>query len=403
MMKRHLFGLGLSLFVSTLVYGDELMSKRMQSVVDEVSELRQRYEHALEQNKACIEQVDEQRKTMKKISHEQGYDYELFEKNRKRLSVLEAENIALKKRPVSDAADEKKKFEALSKEIEIIKRENQRLHGSAEILVEKNHSLLEQISKLKHTATDESKITADKQVEALQSDLDTSRQKYERLQIQSSELSKENKELILKISALEAQIHTQDKKYKTSAKPSDDDNLAIQNELKVQKERNKKLQDSSRIIEDSLHEKLAKAEKELGELNNKLALASSSGDCQPKKVITVCKDDNPFPELMMKEKKEIKPLETEAQMVIEVKKTPYATTRVERIITEKANVYRMNKEADIYDMPHGKSIDKWEEKTSFTSNISEGKWIKITGFFVDRKWQKAVEEMWVKAEDTLKR
>ena len=373
----------------------------MQSVVDEVSELRQRYEHSLEKNKACIKQIDEQERTIKKISHEQGYDFELFEKNRKRLSILEAENTELKKRPASSSTDEKKKFDTLSKEIDIIKRENQRLHSSAEILVEKNHSLIEQITKLKRSGTDDSKAVDIKQLEALQSDLEISRQKYEKLQAENSELSESHKGLIVKMTALEVQIQTADKKLKTTVVPSDDKYAAIQSELEAQKEKNKKLQDSSRLIEENLHEKLAKTQKELTGLQNKLALASSSDDCKPKRVITVCKDDNPFPQLMMKEKKNIKPLETEAQMVIEIKKTP--TVIVERITTEKASVYRMNKEAEIYDAPHGKLIDRWEEKTSFTSNISEGEWIKITGFFVDRKWQKAKEEMWVKAVDTVKR
>lgn len=388
-MKRYLFGLGLCLYVSTLVYGDELMSKRMQSVVDEVSELRERYEHSLEKNKACIDQINEQQKIMKKISHEQGYDYELFEKNRRRLSILEAENAALKKRPASNGADDKKKFDALNKEIDVIQRENKRLQSSAQILVEKNHSLLDQITKLKHSSSDENKA------------IGVNQQEYERLLAENSELSEENKGLIIKVSTLEAQVQTAQKEPKTTSVQNDDKYTAMQSELEAQKNKNKKLQDSSRLIEENLHEKLTETEKELVELKEKLALATSSGDCSPKKVITVCKDDNPFPELMMKEKKSIQPLETEAQMVIEVKKTP--TVVVERIVTEKASVYRMNKEAEIYDAPYGKSIDRWEEKTSFTSNISEGKWIKITGFFVDRKWQKAKEEMWVKTEDTLKR
>lgn len=399
-MRRYLVGLGLCLYLSALVHGDELMSKRMQSVVDEVSELRERYEHALEKNKVCIDQVNEQQKIMKKISHEQGYDYELFEKNRKRLSLLETENAALKKRPASNGADEKKKSDALNKEIDVIKRENKRLQSSAQILAEKNHSLLEQITKLKHSRSDKSKAIGVEQLEALQDDLETAQLKYERLQEENSELNEAYKGLIIKMSALEAEMQT-DKELMTTPVQRNDKYTAMQSELEAQKEKNKKLQESSHLIEENLHEKLAEREKELVELKDKLALASSSGDCRPKNVITVCEDDNPFPQLMMKEKKNIKPLETEAQMVIEVKKTP--TVTVERITTEKASVYRMNKEAEIYDAPHGKSIDRWEEKTSFTSNVSEGEWIKITGFFVDRKWQKAQEEMWVKAEDTLKR
>jgi len=35
--------------------------------------------------------------------------------------------------------------------------------------------------------------------------------------------------------------------------------------------------------------------------------------------------------------------------------------------------------------------------------VSEGKWIKITGFFVDKKWKKAKNELWVKKINTVNR
>ncbi len=402
-MRRQLIGLGLSFYVATCLYGDESMSAHMQSVVDEVIELRQRYEHALEKNRDCQEQITAQQKTMKKISHEQGYDYELFEKNRQRLSLLEAENAALKKAPVSSCSDEKKRSAAMSKEMELLKTENQRLHSSAEILAEKNHALLEQITKHKHSSADETKTADAKQVEALQNDLATSRQKYEQLQLKNTELSEANMQLSLKVKTLEAQMQTAGRTLKAAPVLDDAKYAAVQRELASQKEKNIKLQESTRLIEDNLHEKLASLEKEFAALQERSSPHSPAAECQPKKIITICKDDNPFPQLMMKEEKHIVPLETEAQMVIEVNKAPSVKACPERITTEKASVYRMNKEADIYDMPDGEVIDRWEEKTSFTSNVSEGQWIMITGFFVDRRWQKAKKEMWVKAEDTLKR
>ena len=388
MMHRYLFGLGLSLCMNTLIYSDELMSARIQSVVDEVSELRERYERAVEKNSACMEQVNEQQKEMKKISKSEGYDYELFEKNRKRLSVLEAENTELKSRSVN-SSDKKKQLESLGKEIDVIKRENTRLNNSAQILVEKNHALLDQLNKIKRSDTDKSNA---KQTQGV------------------------------------------GQKSQSSSAVNDKEILAVQGALKTAQEKNRTLQDSSRIIEDNLHEKLSQAETEIKSLEEKLVLVNSdlaeankknkalssrlkqkdevsvkavkptlAGECEPKKVITVCKDDNPFPQLMMKKKKEIEPHTVEPQMVIEVNKAPASIVEPERIVTEKGSVYRMNKEADIYDGPNGKSIDLWEEKTSFTSNVSEGEWIKITGHFVDRQWQRSQKEMWVKAKDTIKR
>ncbi len=402
-MSRYLLGWGLSLCVSTLLYGDESMSTQMQSVVDEVIELRQRYEHALEKNRACQQQITVQEETMSKISHEQGYDYKLFEKNRQRLNALEAENVALKKRPLSSCEDDKKKSAALSKEMDLIKQENQRLQSSAEILVEKNHSLLDQITKLKHASKGKPKTADDQQIETLHNELESRQKKYEQLQAKNTELTKAHEALILKVTALEAQLQTANTEPQSTLPTDDDKYAAIQRALETEKEKNIKLQESSRLIEENLYEKLATVQKELAALQKKSAFVSSSADCKPTKVITVCKDDNPFPELMMKEQKTVLPHETEVQIVIEVKKTPPVSACPDRITTEEGSVYRMNKEADIYDAPQGKVVDRWEEKTSFTSNVSQGEWIMITGYFVDRRWQKAQKEIWVKAEDTLKR
>jgi hypothetical protein len=65
-----------------------------------------------------------------------------------------------------------------------------------------------------------------------------------------------------------------------------------------------------------------------------------------------------------------------------------------------ASSFRVNKNTAIYDAIDGSKIAEWEENTSFTSNQKTKKWIKITGFFVDRVWQKATNDMWIKIEDT---
>lgn len=65
--------------------------------------------------------------------------------------------------------------------------------------------------------------------------------------------------------------------------------------------------------------------------------------------------------------------------------------------------YRVKKEAAIYDAMDGAKVDVWEEQTSFTSNVKTSKWIKITGYFVDKVWQPTTKEMWIKSSDALKR
>lgn len=98
-----------------------------------------------------------------------------------------------------------------------------------------------------------------------------------------------------------------------------------------------------------------------------------------------CKEESPFPDLMMKE---------------EYKKS---SPRKDQIITFKASAFRLKTESVVYDAANGKRIDLWEEGTSFTSNSMMDGWIRISGYFVNRKWKKAQKEMWVKSAQTIKR
>lgn len=67
----------------------------------------------------------------------------------------------------------------------------------------------------------------------------------------------------------------------------------------------------------------------------------------------------------------------------------------------KASTFRVNKDANIYNAPEGDVLERWEAQTSFTSNMRTQKWVKITGYFINKKWHPNRErEMWVKAEDT---
>lgn len=92
-------------------------------------------------------------------------------------------------------------------------------------------------------------------------------------------------------------------------------------------------------------------------------------------------DDNPFPKLMPKENEDLK----------------------EKVLITKASTYRLKSDSDIYDSPNGKRIKIWTENTSFTSNKKTINWVKITGFFVDKKWKKAKKDMWIKNSQIIKR
>lgn len=74
-------------------------------------------------------------------------------------------------------------------------------------------------------------------------------------------------------------------------------------------------------------------------------------------------------------------------------------------ITKKSapSAYHMATNATVYSMPNGTKVDTWESGRSFTSGTSRDGWVKITGYFVNRVWQAASEELWVKESDVIKR
>lgn len=112
----------------------------------------------------------------------------------------------------------------------------------------------------------------------------------------------------------------------------------------------------------------------------------------------------------LKAKIDAKNKEIEALKEKSAKNTPVtdeqkqtACSKDEKVAITKPKTFRTNKEAPIYDAKNGKIIDTWEKRRSFTSYIESGDWIKITGYFVDRKWRKAKKELWIKKEDAIVR
>ncbi|MDD2828935.1 MAG: hypothetical protein PHW18_05115 [Sulfuricurvum sp.] len=67
------------------------------------------------------------------------------------------------------------------------------------------------------------------------------------------------------------------------------------------------------------------------------------------------------------------------------------------------SAYRMATNAGIYNAINGTKIDMWESGRSFTSGTANNGWVKITGYFVNRVWTRADEELWVKESDVIKR
>jgi len=95
----------------------------------------------------------------------------------------------------------------------------------------------------------------------------------------------------------------------------------------------------------------------------------------------------------------------ELQKRLETNKFPKLVMKDEnsKLITFKAATFKLNKDADIYDSVDGLKIDRWEDKTTFTSNQKKAGYIKITGYFVDRVWQPSDKELWIKESDVIKK
>lgn len=91
----------------------------------------------------------------------------------------------------------------------------------------------------------------------------------------------------------------------------------------------------------------------------------------------VCKTENVFPKLMMKKEETIQKF--------------------------KARPFRLKIDSDIYDAVDGNKIDEWSKGTSFTSNEKTDSWVKITGYFVNKKWKKSTKDMWIKESNVSQR
>jgi len=85
------------------------------------------------------------------------------------------------------------------------------------------------------------------------------------------------------------------------------------------------------------------------------------------------KQDN-FPKLMMKDK----------------------TEEDDKLVRFKATSYRLKYDSIIYNSINGKMITKWVKNTSFTSSVKTKSWIKVTGYFVNKKWTPSKKDMWIK-------
>jgi len=128
----------------------------------------------------------------------------------------------------------------------------------------------------------------------------------------------------------------------------------------------------------NLDKKIRKLEKQLLIKNNLLKSKDKTIEKLKlnQKYPVRCEKNNTFPKLIMKK---------------------------EQVVKFKASSFELKVDSIIYDGINGKKVDNWVETTSFTSSVKTKSWIKITGYFVDKKWRPAKSEMWVKIKQVVKK
>jgi len=160
--------------------------------------------------------------------------------------------------------------------------------------------------------------------------------------------------------------------------------VKVERELQNEKDKNKKY--TKKI--DSLENEIISLKKQI-KTKEKIVINTSVVKPLKSKNQTVAKkclnntintESNTFPKLSMK-------------------KSNMSITK-QKVFSFKASTYRVNKLAYIYGSIDGEIVDEWEELRSFTSNQRNDTWIKITGYFIDKKWRPAETPLWVESKDT---
>jgi len=209
-------------------------------------------------------------------------------------------------------------------------------------------------------------------IEAIVKDITDLRADYEKCkaelnfknsQVMSAEISKDNK------------YEKEAKEYKKLYKKAKQKSVVLQAELDYANSSNDS--DVKVVKIEEKYKKLLKIkENEIISLKKKLLYSKKT----TKKITKVCDDLNEFPKLMLKKK-----------------------YQKHEIIITNPTTYRLKIDSIIYSYIDGEHINNWEVGTSFTSNQKTNNWVKITGYFVDKKWKSAESEMWIKARQVSKR
>ena len=186
---------------------------------------------------------------------------------------------------------------------------------------------------------------------------------------------------ITKLKTAYADLELENKKYKSVLEATQNENDILRSDIK--------LYSNYEAKENSYKKKIQDLKLELKKVTTHLKNSKCS-EIKP--------SNSKFPKLAMKKKYQKK-------QEVKVKKEVLVREITDdgEVLYFEASSFRVNKDAKIFDGIYGIEIDVWEKSTSFTSNQRTSKWIKITGYFIDKVWHSATKEMWVKATDADKR
>ena len=219
-----------------------------------------------------------------------------------------------------------------------------------------------------------------KRIEAIVNDITKLRGEYEGCQteakIYSMQLKDErdrNKILTQEMNSFN-DLYKKEIEYKNKIQKLEN-KIKMQKELLKIKENNKK----DLVIENVIVDKTKEKERKTLVIKEKTI---------ENLVLVNCEEPNPFPKLVMKK---------------EFLQDDEKELSVEKLERFKASAFRLNKNAMIYDKVNGEKIDEWSIDTSFTSSIRTQNWVRITGYFVDKVWEPASKELWIKSSDVIKR
>lgn len=60
-----------------------------------------------------------------------------------------------------------------------------------------------------------------------------------------------------------------------------------------------------------------------------------------------------------------------------------------------ADTYELTTIAVVRDAPDGRIVDIWDQATRFTSNVADGDWIRVTGYFPNGEWEAYPRPLWI--------